>query len=67
MEDPFPWRYWQKVAFGGLGWTPSVFWASTLTEFTLAAKGKAEANGVKKTVSPPSQDEVDELVKKYGV
>ncbi|UXU00648.1 phage tail assembly chaperone [Agrobacterium tumefaciens] len=66
MEDPFPWRDWQKVAFGGLGWTPAVFWASTLTEFTLAAKGKAEANGVKKTVAPPSQDEVDELVRKYG-
>jgi hypothetical protein len=54
------------VAFGGLGWTPATFWASTLTEFTLAAKGKAEANGVKKSVKPPSQSEIDDLIKKYG-
>jgi hypothetical protein len=37
-----------------------------LTEFTLAAAGKAEANGVKDTVAPPSAEEIDELFKKYG-
>ncbi|WP_107327188.1 phage tail assembly chaperone [Agrobacterium pusense] len=66
MEEPFPWRDWQKIAFGGLGWTPGIFWASSLTEFTLAAKGKAEANGAKKSVAPPSDEEMDELIKKYG-
>jgi hypothetical protein len=50
-----------------LGWKPREFWASTLTEFTLAATGKAEANGVKKAVAPPSQSELDDLIKKYGV
>jgi hypothetical protein len=37
-----------------------------LTEFTLAVKGKAEANGAKKSVAPPSDDEIDELIRKYG-
>ncbi|MDH2091145.1 phage tail assembly chaperone [Rhizobium pusense] len=66
MEEPFPWRDWQKIAFGGLDWTPGIFWASSLTEFTLAVKGKAEANGGKKAVAPPSDEEMDELIKKYG-
>lgn len=54
------------IAFGGLGWTPAIFWASSLTELTLAVKGKVEANGSKKSVAPPSDEEMDELIKKYG-
>ncbi|ADY64436.1 hypothetical protein AGROH133_06187 [Agrobacterium tumefaciens] len=37
-----------------------------MTEFTLAVKGKAEANGGNKAVAPPSDAEIDELIKKYG-
>jgi len=37
-----------------------------LTEFTLAVKGKAEANGSKNSVAPPSDEEMDELIKRYG-
>ncbi|EHJ97713.1 hypothetical protein AT5A_14667 [Agrobacterium tumefaciens 5A] len=37
-----------------------------MTEFTLAVKGKAEANGAKKSVAPPTDDEMDDLIKKYG-
>ncbi|MEJ8308813.1 phage tail assembly chaperone [Agrobacterium larrymoorei] len=66
MEEPFPWRDWQKIAFGGLCWPPAVFWASSLTEFTLAVKGKAEANGAGGSVKPPSDAEMDELIAKYG-
>jgi len=37
-----------------------------LTEFILAAHGWSEANGAKKEIEPPSEDELDDLIKKYG-
>lgn len=55
-----------RAAFGGLNWSPDVFWSSTLTEFIDAIEGRNEANGAKKPVEPPSDDELDELVKLYG-
>jgi len=55
-----------KVAFGGLRWTPSEFWASTLTEFMAACDGVAEANGTKPDVPAPSRAELDELMAKYA-
>nr|MDX8318191.1 phage tail assembly chaperone [Agrobacterium sp. rho-8.1] len=66
VEQPFPWRDWQKVAFGGLGWMPQTFWSATLTEFILAAHGWSEANGAKKEIEPPSENQLDDLIKKYG-
>jgi len=55
-----------KSAFGALGWRPAEFWASTVTEFFQAIEGWNLANGAKPTVSPPSEDEVEDLVRRYG-
>lgn len=55
-----------RSAFGALNWSPEVFWGSTLTEFIDAIEGRNEANGAKKPVEPPSEGELDELVKRYG-
>lgn len=67
MEDAFPWRDWMRGAFGALGWTPDVFWAATLTEYTLAIEGFNQANGGGADKDKgPSDDELAELVKRYG-
>lgn len=55
-----------RTAFGGLNWSPEVFWSSTLTEFIDAIEGRSEANGAKRPVEPPSEAELDELVRRYG-
>lgn len=55
-----------RTAFGGLHWTPDVFWSATLTEFIDAIEGHNEANGAKKPVEPPSDAELDDLVRRYG-
>ena len=56
-----------RGAFGALGWTPDVFWASTLTEYMLAIEGFNDANGGgEKEGAGPSDDELAELVKRYG-
>lgn len=54
------------MAFGALNWPPEVFWGSTLTEFIDAIEGRNEANGGTKPVEPPSDADLDELVRKYG-
>lgn len=54
-----------KGAFGALGWTPPVFWAATLTEYTFAIDGWNDANGVNKTEAP-SEAAMAELLAKYG-
>ncbi|WMT90983.1 phage tail assembly chaperone [Pelagibacterium sp. H642] len=61
-----PWRQWMRMAFGALNWPPEVFWGSTLTEFIDAIEGRNEANGGTKPVEPPSEADLDELVRKYG-
>ena len=55
-----------RSAFGALKWTPEVFWSSTITEYILAIEGFNEANGAKKAVEPPSEDDLAKLVEKYG-
>ena len=55
-----------RVAFGALKWTPPVFWAATLSEFMDAIEGLNEANGGEQTDEPPSADDLDDLVAKYG-
>lgn len=56
-----------RGAFGALGWPPDVFWASTLTEYTLAIEGFNQADGGGKDKDKgPSDDELAELVKRYG-
>lgn len=55
-----------RTAFGGLNWSPPVFWGATLTEFIDAIEGHNEANGGKKPVEPPSESDLEELVKRYG-
>lgn len=55
-----------RGAFGVLKWTPETFWASTLTEYFAAIEGHNEAQGGKKKVEPPSDDEMAKLLAKYG-
>jgi hypothetical protein len=58
-------RDWCRVAFGALKWRPSVFWRSTLTEVSDAIDGLADTLPGK-SAAGPSQDEVTQLVKRYG-
>lgn len=55
-----------RGAFGFLKWTPDVFWASTLTEYFMAIEGHNEANGGKKKVDGPSDDDMAKMLAKYG-
>lgn|GEM_PF-776027 len=55
-----------RAAFGALRWPPEVFWKSTLTEFLDAIEGFSEANGSEKSEAPPSDQELDALVARYG-
>ena len=55
-----------ELAFGGLHWSPKVFWRSTLSEFVSAAAGLAVANGAKPAVSGPTDAEMAELLARYG-
>jgi hypothetical protein len=55
-----------RGAFGYLKWTPDVFWSSTLTEYFRAIEGHNEANGGKKKVDAPSEDQMAKLLAKYG-
>lgn len=55
-----------RGAFGFLKWTPEAFWASTLTEYFMAIEGHNEANGSKKNVDAPSEDDIARLVERYG-
>ena len=68
MKPPeIPWRRWQEIAFGVLGWKPQEYWQSTLTEFFAAYDGWAEANGVKKAKgSKLTKEEQAEVRRKYG-
>ncbi len=48
VADPtFPWTEYQQFALGGLGWSPSEFWAATAWELSHAWEGYAQANGLK--------------------
>ncbi|KAB2684857.1 MULTISPECIES: phage tail assembly chaperone [Brucella] len=62
----FPWLAWQQAAFGILRWTPKTFWNSSLTEFLAALDGFTEARGGKKNAEPPTDAQMDDLLKKYG-
>lgn len=55
-----------RGAFGFLKWPPDVFWSSTLTEYFRAIEGHNEANGGKKKVEAPSDDEMKKLLERYG-
>lgn len=55
-----------KGAFGYLKWTPETFWASTLTEYLVAIEGHNEANGGKKKVEAPSDEDMEKLLERYG-
>lgn len=54
-----------ETALGGLQWDPDTFWNATITEYTYAIAGRNRANGNDKP-KPPSGDDVDALVKRYG-
>ncbi|MBC2886484.1 phage tail assembly chaperone [Ochrobactrum sp. CM-21-5] len=62
----FPWQAWLQAAFGILRWTPKTFWNSSLTEFLAALDGFTEARGGKKNAEPPTDAQMDDLLKKYG-
>ncbi|WP_407122748.1 phage tail assembly chaperone [Bradyrhizobium sp. STM 3561] len=48
-------------------WSPSEFWASTLTEFMVAVEFWCDANGVKKSDGETlSRERLEELKAKYG-
>lgn len=53
-------------AFGFLKWTPDVFWSSTLTEYFRAIDGHNAANGGEKKIDAPTDDEMGDLLAKYG-
>lgn len=55
-----------KGAFGALRWAPDTFWRSTLTEFIAAIDGYSEAKGGEKKPEAPSDEEMLELLAKYG-
>jgi hypothetical protein len=56
-----------KGAFGHLGWTPEVFWRSTVTEYMLAIAGYNEKNGAESDKDKgPSDDDLAALVARYG-
>lgn len=55
-----------RGAFGFLKWTPEVFWSSTLTEYFRAIEGHNEANGGKKRIAAPSDDDMQKLLERYG-
>ncbi|HVY12229.1 MAG TPA: phage tail assembly chaperone [Alphaproteobacteria bacterium] len=40
----FPWQRYLQIA-GAMGWTPDIFWRSTLCEFKSMFEGWREANG----------------------
>lgn len=63
----FPWKTYQEVCLGGLGWQPSEFWKATTWDVMRACEGKAAANGTKKAkrkFRPPSKEEREELHRK---
>ncbi|MEN5297525.1 phage tail assembly chaperone [Brucella sp. TWI559] len=66
MEADFPWRDWQRSAFGVLRWTPATFWNATLSEFMAAIDGFIEARGGKKHGDAPTDAQMDALLKQYG-
>ncbi|MFK4823753.1 phage tail assembly chaperone [Paenochrobactrum sp. BZR 588] len=66
VADGSPWRDWQKSAYGVLRWTPETFWRSTLSEFIAAIEGFTEARGGKKSTEHPTDDQLDDLLAKYG-
>lgn len=55
-----------KGAFGALGWTPAVFWESTLTEYMLAIEGFNSTQPGANKDEGPSDDELAELMARYG-
>lgn len=55
-----------RIAFGALQWTPDVFWRSTLTEFIEAVEAFNERNGGEKNPEAPTDDEMAELLARYG-
>lgn len=55
-----------KGAFGALQWKPETFWTSTLTEFVLAMEAFAMVQGGEKKPEAPSDDEMADLLAKYG-
>lgn len=54
-----------KGAFGALHWTPAVFWAATLTEYTVAIEGFNEVNSSGDKQAPSDAD-LAALVARYG-
>ncbi|TPJ86960.1 phage tail assembly chaperone [Mesorhizobium sp. B2-5-12] len=55
-----------KGAFGGLQWSPETFWRSTITEYMLAIEGFNDLNGDGKKDEGPSDDDMSDLVARYG-
>lgn len=55
-----------KGAFGALHWKPKTFWRSTLTEYVTAIAAFNLANGKADKPEAPSEDEMADLLAKYG-
>lgn len=61
-EKPVPFRDWLETATGVLGWTPPVFWQSSLTEFFAAIAGWNRAQrGMAGKPEPMTRAEADEI------
>lgn len=55
-----------KDAFGALNWTPDTFWNATMTEFFRAVEGFNARQGGEEKPEAPTDDEVADLLAKYG-
>ena len=53
-----------EICLGMIGWTPSVFWNSTLQEIYPAIEGFMEFNGGKQE-KPMTKGELDDLMELY--
>jgi len=53
-----------EICLGMIGWTPSVFWNSTLQEIYPAIEGFMEFNGGKQE-NPMTKGELDDLMELY--
>jgi len=58
-----------EFGLGKLGWSPDVFWGSTLLELNAASHGLAKFHGAEELdsgITPLSRDEMEELKEKLN-
>lgn len=60
--DCFPWKDYQQVCLGWLGWHPEAFWRATTWDVMRAWEGHARSKGIGLPgESVLTQDDVTEL------